>query len=291
LLRLNERPIETLLITAPGYFSVMQIPMRRGRDFTERDNASSQRVAIIDEGLARQLWPSYPSGQDPIGQRLMVGGVDPKPAEIIGIVADVRQSLEKNVWPGSVYVSFAQNAPASAMIAVRTESDPTGFTRVVREKVLSIDPEQPISDVRTMDELVETGVGQRRLVVIVLGSFAGVALLLALTGIYGVISYSVTQRVQELGIRRALGAQATDIVKLIMGQGLVLAAVGIVMGIAGALALTRVMKSLLFQISATDPVTFGEMAVLFLAVAAAASYIPARRAARLDPMAALRLFI
>jgi predicted permease len=287
-LRLNERPIETVEIVAPGYLAALQMPLRRGRDFTARDLADAQRVAIIDEGLARQFWPAYPAGPDPVGKRLMIGGVTPRAAEIVGIVADVRLNLEKNAWPGTVYLAMAQNPPPSVMIAARTPGNPRASISAIRQTVLSIDRDQPVSDIQTMDELVEAEIGQRRLVVAVLGSFAVVALLLALTGIYGVISYTVTQRVHELGIRRALGAQTSHVIGLVMGQGLTLTLAGIVIGIAGALALTGVMKSLLFHVSATDPASFAAIALLFLLVASAASYIPARRAARLDPMAALR---
>jgi len=287
-LKLNERPIATLLTVTPGYFRTLEIRLRKGRDFTERDIAGAQRVAIIDEGLARQLWPAYPAGQDPVGQRLLVGGVNPQPAEIVGIAADVHQNLEKNVCPGSVYVSFPQNPPSFAMLALRTASDPLRFTRTVREQVQALDPDQPISAVRTMDDLVEAQVGQRHLIVTLLGSFAGVALLLALIGIYGLIAYSVAQRTREVGIRRALGARHGDILRLVVGQGIGLALAGVAVGIGGAVALTRVMKGLLFHVSATDPATFAGIAVLFIIVALAASCIPAHRATRIDPMEALR---
>jgi predicted permease len=288
-LKLNERPIATILNVTPGYFRTLEIRLKRGRDFTDRDIPGAQRVAIIDEGLARLLWPTYPAGQDPVGQRLLVGGVNPQPAEIVGIVADVRQNLEKNIWPGSVYVSFAQNPPSFAMLAIRTQGDPLRFIRAVREQVQAIDRDQPISAVRTMETLVEAQVGQRHLIVTLLGSFAGVALLLALIGIYGLIAYSVAQRTREVGIRRALGAQHGDILRLVVGQGFGLALAGVAAGVGGAVALTRVMKDLLFHVSATDPATFVGIALLFILVALAASYIPARRATRIDPMDALRV--
>jgi predicted permease len=288
-LRLNERPIATLLIVAPGYFATLGIPLRRGRDFTERDIDIGQRIAIVDEALARRFWPAYPGGEDPIGQSVLIGGVNPKPALIVGIVGKVHQNLENSAWPDTVYTPFAQNPQASAMLAIRTEGDPLRFTRLIRERVRALDRDQPISEVQIMDELVEREVGQRRLIVKLLGSFAGVAVLLALIGIYGVISYSVTQRVAELGIRSALGAEQGDILRLIVGQGLGLTLAGIGLGIAGAFALTRLMKSLLFEVSATDAATFVEIGLLFVALALAASYIPARRAARIDPVMALRV--
>jgi predicted permease len=288
-LKLNERPIEIIMTVTPGYFRTLGIPLRRGRDFSAQDKADSQRVTVIDESLARQFWPGYPSGENPVGKRLFIGGINPKPAEIVGVAADVRQNLEGNAWPGTVYVAFAQGAPQSAMFAVRTERDPLGFTRAVREQVRALDRDQPIAGVRTMDALVEAQVGERRLLMILLESFAGVALLLAMVGIYGVIAYSVAQRTQEVGIRRALGARPSDILWLIIKQGFGLVLAGIILGLGGAFALTRIMKAVLFHTSATDPATFIGIALLFLLVALAASYIPARRAARIDPMAALRV--
>ncbi len=264
--------------------------MKRGREFTGHDTQDAQRVAIIDESLARRFWPGYPVHQDPIGQRLLIGGVNPKSAEIVGVVADVHQNLDSRAdWQESVYVSFAQDPMPSAVLALRTVANPLSFTRAVSEQVRTLDRDQSIGPVRTMEELVEAQVGNRRLLLILLGSFALVALLLALIGIYGVIAYSVAQRVQEVGIRRALGARQSDILGLILGQAIVLAVAGVAVGIGGAIALTRVMKTMLFQVSATDPLTFVAIASLFLFVALAASYIPARRAARIDPMAALRV--
>jgi ABC-type antimicrobial peptide transport system permease subunit len=207
----------------------------------------------------------------------------------VGIAADVHQNLENSAWPESMYVCFAQNPQPSALLAVRTESGPLRFTNEVREQVRALDKDQAISDIRTMEDLVEEQVGQRRLLVILLGSFAGVALLLALIGIYGVIAYSVAQRTRELGIRRALGAQQSDILRLVVLQGFRLALEGVAVGVAGAYFLTRLMTTLLFHVSATDPATFVSVAFLFLLVALAASYVPARRATRIDPMAALRV--
>jgi predicted permease len=245
-LQLNQRMIATIWTTTPGYFRTLGIPLRRGRDFTERDTADAQRVAIIDEALARRFWPAYPAGLDPIGQRLLIGGVNKKPALIVGIAAHVHQQLENSSWPESVYISFAQNAPPFATLAIRTSGDPLRFTRAVREQVQALDHDQPIANVRTMDALVEEQVGQRRLLVILLGSFALVALLLALIGIYGIIAYSVAQRTQELGIRRALGAQQSDILRLVVGQGFRLALTGVAVGIAAAFGFTRLMTTLYF---------------------------------------------
>ena len=194
-------------------------------------------MTVIDESLARRFWPGYPTRQDPIGQRLLIGGVNPKPAEVIGIVANVHQSLENDMWPETMYVAFAQNAQPFAMVAVRTAGDPMSFANAVRGRVRAVDRDQPVAEVRSMDDLVEEEVGQRRLLVLLLGAFAVVALLLAVIGIYGVVAYSVAQRTQEVGIRRALGAQQADILRLVVGHGFALAVTGIGLGLA-AIALS-----------------------------------------------------
>lgn len=289
LLKLNERLIATYVPVVPGYFRTLEIPLQRGRDFGEQDRQDTQRVAIVNETLARHLWTEYPRGLDPVGQSIWVGGLSPKPALIVGVAADIHQSLESSAWPETVYVSFAQNPVPSAMLAVRTEGEPLRFTGAVRQQVQALDKDQAISAVRTMDDLVEEQVGQRSLLVMLLGSFAAMALLLALVGIYGVIAYSVAQRTREMGIRRALGAQQGDILWLVVAQGLRLAFAGVVLGLAGAYGLTRLMESVLFHVSPSDPATFAGVAALFLCVAMAACYIPARRATRIDPMAALRI--
>ena len=287
-LPLNQRMIATIWTTTPGYFRTLGIALRRGREFNEHDTADAQRVAIIDEALARALLAGISRRSDPIGQRLLIGGVNKKPAEIIGIVAHVQEALENSTWPESVYVSMAQNAPPFAMLAIRTPGDPLLFTKAVREQVRALDPDQPVAQIRSMDDLVEEQVGQRRLLVILLGlrRRGAVARLDRNLRHHRVLGGATHART---GNRRALGAQQSDILRLVVGQGLRLALVGIAVGIAGALALTRLMKALLFHVSATDPATFAIVAALFLLVALAASYIPARRATRIDPMAALRI--
>jgi putative ABC transport system permease protein len=187
------------------------------------------------------------------------------------------------------YLPMAKHPPQTAFVVVRTEGDPMKFANTIREQVLAVDHDQPVSELRTMDAIFEATLGQRRLTMLLLAMFAGVALLLATVGIYGVVAYSVAQRAQEVGIRRALGAQQADILRLILGQGLATVLVGIAIGAGGAFALTRVMKNLLFHVNATDPATFVGIALLFAMVALAGSYIPARRAARIDPMTALRV--
>jgi predicted permease len=289
LLKLNERPIATLLIVAPDYFRTLDIPLRRGREFALEDNHSSRRVAIIDEATARRFWPQYPAGQDPIGQHLLIGGLRAEPAEIVGIAANVHQTLEGSAWPETVYEPFAQNPQPSAMLAVKTVGDPLALTKAIRAEVRAIDRDQPILKAQTMDQLLDDELGERLLILRMLGSFAAVALLLALIGIYGAVSYSVTLRVPELGIRWALGAGQIQLLGLVMRQGIALTLAGIALGIGGAFFLTRVMQSLLFQVSAVDPLIFASIALLFTVMATAATCIPARRALRIDPMTALRV--
>ncbi len=283
---LDKRPLAIIQNVTPAYFRTLGIPLRRGREFTAHDNLGSERVAIIDEKFSRLFWPAYPSGQNPIGQSILIGA-NPRPAEIVGIVADVHQALEIDSKPG-VYCPFAQNPLQAAMFAVRTESNPLRFVHAVRGEVLGIDRDQPVSAVKTMDDLVEDELGQRRLILMLLGSFAGLALLLVVIGIYGVIAYSTARRTHEVGIRRALGAHPADILRLVMGQGLGLTLAGIVIGIGMAFALTRVMRGLLFHVSPTDPASFLGAALLIALVALGASYLPARRATKVDPMVALR---
>jgi putative ABC transport system permease protein len=288
-LKLNERLIAKIFPVTPTYFQTLVIPLERGRVFNEHDTPEAARVAVIDESLARRFWPGYPDGQNPVGQRLLIGGVNAKPAEIVGVVRNIHQSLDSRAeWRESVYVPFAQNPAPFALMAVRTTSDPLAFTRAIREQVLSLDRNQPVGEVLTMEDRIEAEVGQRRLLVVLLGAFALAALLLAVLGIYGVIAYSVVQRNQEMGIRRALGARESDILRLVIGQGCALALAGIAIGLVGAMGLTRVLTNQLFDVSPTDPVTFASIASLFLVVALGASYIPARRATRIDPIAALR---
>jgi predicted permease len=288
-LKLNERTLATLQIVTPGYFGTLQVPRRRGRDFTDRDKEGAERVAIISEATARQFWPNYPAGLDPVGQRLLVGGIHAQPARIIGIVTDVHQNLENSAWPVTVYEPFAQEPQPFAMVAIRTGGDPSRFASTIRAAARSIDRGTPVSKINAMDDLVDEELGQRRLVVILLNSFAGTAMTLALIGIYGTVSYSVTQRTQEFGIRAALGAQQRELVLLVIRQAFGLSLVGVIAGIAGALALTRFLTGMLFEVKANDPATYLTVALLVTFVGLAASYFPARKASQTDPIAALRV--
>ena len=275
---------------APGYFQTLQIPLRRGREFTARDNApGAPPVIIVNESLARHLWRQYPGGVNPVG--LHISEAFDKAAgwlEVVGVAADIHEGGLASEATPEFYLPYGLHSSQSAYLAVRASGDPFTLVNPIRRQVAAIDRDQSISEVKTMDAVLERSMGNRSWTMWLLGAFAGMALLLALIGLYGVIAYSVAQRTQELGIRRALGAQHSDILKLVLRQGLSLTIAGTILGIVGALALTRLLKGLLFEVSPTDPITFAAIAVVFIAVACTASYIPARRATRVDPTAALR---
>jgi putative ABC transport system permease protein len=268
---------------SPEYFQALGIPLLKGRYLTEGDKAGRPLVAVINETLARRYWPD---GGNPIGQRLRFGGN--RVWEIVGIVGDVKHSgLDKQVTP-AVFLSYLQAPEARMSLVVRTVSDPASMIRAVKDQVYAVDKDQPMYKIRTMDQVVAESQSSPRFTLIVLGIFAAVALALAAVGIYGVISYAVTQRTREMGIRIALGAERGDVLRLVVGQGIALAVAGVVTGLAAAFALTRLMSSLLFGVSATDPGIFAAASLFLAAVALAASYLPARRAMRVDPMVSLR---
>jgi predicted permease len=270
----------------PDYFRTLGLKLQHGREFEARDDApGAAPVIIVNETLARRLWPAA----DPVGLH-MGEGYDKKAGrmEVVGVVADVREGGLASEHVAEFYVTAAVHPPQTAYLVLRTAGDPHGFANAARAEVLAIDRDQAVSDVRTMEDVLDASMGQRRLAMRLLGSFASVALLLAVVGIYGVIAYSVAQRTREMGIRRALGAQQSDILRLVLSQTLGLTLGGVVIGIAGALALTGVMKNLLFGITATDPATYVGIGAAFVVVGLAAGWLPARRAVRVDPMAALR---
>lgn len=274
----------------PGYFHALGVPLRRGREFVPRDNApGAQPVVIVNESFARRFWPHYPAGENPVGEDIQEGADSSAGwLEIVGIVADVHEGGLASEPKPEFYVPSTLHPPQTAYVVVRAGADPLALANAVRRQVRAIDPDQPISDIKTMQGAFDATLGQRRLTMVLLGVFAGIALLLAAVGLYGVIAYSVAQRTAELGIRRALGAQSGDILRLVVGQGVGLTLAGIALGVGGALALARVMRGFLFEVSPSDPVTFAGIVLLFVAVALAASLLPARRALRIDPAAALR---
>jgi predicted permease len=286
-LKLNERPISIFQDISPAYFRTMRIALQRGREFTAQDDAKSVPMAIVNENLARLFWPQYPAGPDPIGQRIFLGD-DERPVEIVGVVANVRHSGRDDDPRAELYLPCDQKPPQSAMLAVRTSGDPLSFANSLRAQVLAIDPDQPLSTISTMDDMVSDSEGQLRLMMKLLGAFAGTATLLAVLGLYGVISYSVVRRTKEIGIRRALGARPTHILSLLLKQALVLSLAGATIGAAASLVVTRLLQDLLFQVSPTDPVTFAGVSTAFVLVGLAASLVPARRAAAIEPLVAIR---
>jgi predicted permease len=286
-LELNKRPIGIVQDITPDFFRTLGVARLRGRAFSARDSAQSASVVIVNENLARLFWPQYPGGPNPIGQQILIGS-DPHPSEVVGIVANVRHSGRDDNPKPEVYLPCAQKPPGTAMLAVRTDGNPLSLANAVRAQVLAIDPDQPVSAVGTMDELVEASEGQLRLMMTLLGTFAGAAALLAVVGLYGVISHSVVRRTKEIGIRRALGAERNDVLSLVIGQGFGLSLAGVALGMCAAWALTRVVSDLLYQVSPTDPLTFAGISILFVVAGLVASYIPARRATKVDPMVALR---
>jgi putative ABC transport system permease protein len=274
-------------VISPRYFSTMGIQLLQGREISGQDKADSPAVAVISETMARRYWP----GEDPIGKRISPGKPE-SPDDwitIIGVVKDVRQfELEANPKP-QMYLSYEQAGFFEPNdLVVSTNADPLSMAAMVRNAVWEIDKDQPVSKIRTMEDIISESVARQRFSMLLLGIFAILALVLAAVGIYGVMSYSVAQRAHEIGLRMALGAQRSDVLKLVVGQGLKLVLIGVAIGLAAAFTLTRVMSSLLFGVSATDPITFITISLVLISVAVLASYIPARRATKVDPMVALR---
>jgi putative ABC transport system permease protein len=267
------------------YFRALQIPLLSGRTFEPRDNADGPKVVIINETIAKRHFGSPTAA---IGKRLSIWHDEKFMREIVGVVGDTKTSSLTGEGGMQIYVPHAQDSGWNFMgLVIRTAGDAAAFAPTLRREVQAIDNDQPIYNVRTMDDVVANSLGTRRVSMQLFAVFAGAALLLAAVGIYGVMAYSVTQRTQEIGIRMALGAQKSDVLALVIRQGMMLTVIGVVVGLMGAFALTRLLANLLFGVAATDPLTFVAIPLLLLFVALVACYLPARRAARLDPTIAL----
>ena len=276
-------PHGDLSFVTPGYFAALRIPVRAGRTFAEQDTLSTSPVAVIDETLARQYWP----GEDAVGKRIRQGRQDW--VTIVGVVGHVKASdLSGEDVKGRYYFSLYQRPIPLARFAIRSFLDPVRLTSGIRTAVQAVDPAQPVSAVREMSDMVSASLAPRRFVVTLLEIFAGLALLMAALGLYGVIGYSVAQRTPEIGIRMALGARPGEVMGLVLRQGLRLTIIGAIAGLAASLAISAVLRGQLFHVSPFDPLTFIIAAAVLMGASALASYLPARRAARVDPTVALR---
>jgi predicted permease len=272
-------------VVTPDYFASLKIPLRSGRVFTSQDQQGTQPVMVIDETLAKQYWPN----EDPVGKHMRLGGPTVPWSTIVGVVGHVKSSdLAGDTIKGKYYLATFQSPQPFSTLVARAQLDPAGLTSAIRTGVQAVDPTQAVSQIRTMSDMVSESLAPRRFVVTLLGVFAGMALLMAVLGLYGIISYAVTQRTQEIGIRLALGAQRGEILGMVIGQGMWLAGTGAGIGLATSVAISRLLRNQLFHIGPFDPLTFAATALVLLGAALAACYIPARRATRVDPIHALR---
>jgi putative ABC transport system permease protein len=276
-------------VVSPNYFNTMRIPLLRGRFFDAHDTQDSLPVVVINRQLADRFWPN----EDPTGKRLKVGPADsPNPwAIVIGVVGNVRQSGLYGDQNLEMYVSYNQDRRGFITpkdLVVRTKGDPALLAAVVRQAIWQVDKDQPISNIRTMEQVFAETVSRERFQMLLLMIFASLALVLACVGLYGVISYAAVQRTREIGIRMALGAQRKDVLQLVIKQGIAITLIGIIVGLFVALGVMRIVSGMLYQVTATDPVTFIGVAVLLIVVAVLACYLPAHRATKIDPLKALR---
>jgi len=279
---LGRRTVVLIESISPDYPKAMHMPLVAGRAFNDLDDAQSTPVVMVNQATARRFW----ANQDPLGKLVWVGRFPP--CQVVGVLADIKNDSLASPTQPEVFFPYPQLASPMLYISIRSSMDPHSLVSALRAQIVAVNRGQPISDVQTMEERLESASAQTRSMMLLIGVFSATALILALVGIYGVIAYSVAQRTQELGIRIALGASSADIFRLVIGNGLRLAVAGTVIGLVASFALTRLMASLLFQTSATDPITFAGSAIVFAVVAALASYLPARRAMRINPTDALR---
>jgi putative ABC transport system permease protein len=278
--RPGEVPIFYTRSVDRRYFQAMQIPVKRGRYFTEQDTGAV-RVAVINETMAKRYWPD----KDPVGKRF---GNGRNWITVIGVAGDLRHTSLAQAPDPEFFEPYSQSPRPEMVLTVRAGTDPLRLAPALRAAVREVDTDLPISRLGIMSDSVSESTASQRFSVVLLTIFAAMALALAAVGIYGVISFSVARRTREIGIRMAMGARASDVLRMVVGQAVFLAMIGVVLGVAGGLALTRVIGSLLYNVSATDPATFIAVSLVLIGVAALASYIPARRAARVEPTVALR---
>jgi predicted permease len=280
---MGMRPLAQWGGATPDYFRTLAIPLLRGRYFTWADDEKAPRVLIVNESFARRFWPN----ENALGKHVTFTRFQ-APFEVVGVVADTKSRGLEVESPMAIYTAYGQWTWQSVSLSLRTGGDPKQLARSLTAVVASVDRDQPVTNIRTMEEVVQTALSQRRETMYLIAGFAGVALILAVIGLYGVMAYSVAQRTTEIGIRQAIGAQRADILRMVLMQGIRLSATGIAVGVISAVALTRLIGRLLFHVSATDPLTFAIIAAIFLGVSLAACAIPAWRATRVDPLLTLR---
>lgn len=269
---------------SPGYFRTMGIPLRNGRDLTASDGTNAPGVVVINETMARRLFPQG----DALGKRLIINFGKPTPREVVGIVGDVKHIKLEEAPKPEMYVPYMQNPWAFMTVVLRTTVPPDNLAPAVRNEVWNVDKNQPVDKIMTLDQVLYESVAQPRLYMFLLTLFAALAIVLSAAGIYGVMSYIVSQRTHEIGVRLALGAHPNDILKMVVRQGMFVVLIGIIVGLIASAALTRSMSSLLYDVSTTDPATFAVVLCLLVGVALLACYLPARRATKVDPLTALR---
>ena len=280
----NEMPSACYENISPGYFAAMGIPLLAGRDFSEADAAKSSRVAIINETLAQRFWP----GENPIGKRLRSGNTGANPLEVVGVAKNGKYQTLGELPSLIIYYPISQVYSSAGALVARTSVDPKSMIASVRSEVSKLDPNLPVYEAKTLQEHMNLPLFPLHAAAVALGSFGLLAMILAAIGIYGLTAYSVAQRTQEIGIRMALGAGARDVWTMVLRQGLIIAAVGIACGLLGAIALSKIVASLLYGVSATDPLAFALSLLLLAAVALVACFFPARRATKVDPVAAIK---
>jgi putative ABC transport system permease protein len=282
--RPGEEPSANYRSASPKYFQAMGIPVLRGRSFSERDNDTAPKVAVVDQAFVDRHFPD----EDPIGKGIDIGNGTDGFYEIVGVVGDVRHAgLDSDPTP-TMYVPFRQDMFGGMWVVASTDGDPADLAPVARQVIRELDARLPAAQMGPLSAVLSESVAQRRFSMLLLGLFALIALFLASVGLYGVVAYTVSQRTQEIGVRMAIGAQAGDVLRMVVGGGMKLAFAGVAIGIAGAMALSRLVASMLYEVTPVDPASYAATTVLLLAVAALACYLPARRAMRVDPLTALR---
>ena len=283
---LKDRPLGVTCSVTPGYFATMNIPLLAGRDFNERDVRDAPPVVVISRSTARKLFP----GGEPLGRRVIMGSQNGTgiTMEVVGVADDVRTQTLTQVPDVEFYRPVMQRQSTFMQLVARTQTDPAAFAPTARQVLKGLDPELPLNDPTALTEIVGQSLGQQRLLFVLLGLFAALAVILAAVGIYSVVAYTVSQRTGEIGVRMALGARPRDVLRLVIGQGMRPVLVGVASGLVGCLALGRLIQGQLYNISASDPATLAATGVGLVLVAAVACWLPARRATRVDPMVALR---